>query len=104
MRSFATVAILTALVGLFLGAALAAADPNLGQGGGIAIAAGESISDGALGGLLRIVGKPLQGVLNLATGPVIKTGAVNVEPKKKNPDGGDGGKPVSPGSGGGGKR
>lgn len=103
MRSFATVAILTALVGLLLGAALAAADPNLGRGGSIALAAGESVDEGVFGGLMKMVGQPLLRAFNLNAPPVVK---VDMGTGEKNAPKNDTGKPDRSGNLGigGGKR
>ena len=104
MRSFATVAILTALVGFLLGAALAATDPNLGQGGSIAMAADEAPANGLLGGVVQMVGKPLMRALNLAGGPVIKVDVQKPEQKLGQTDGAKADKPAAAGTGGGNKR
>ena len=112
MRSFATVAILTALVGFLMGAALAATDPDLGQGPTMALAAGETPANGLMGGLLQAVSKPLMRALNVAAGPMLKTGAADAgqnnrakDAAKDAPkDAGKTDKPAAAGSGGGGKR
>jgi len=104
MRSFATVAVLTAIVGLLIGAGLAATDPTLAQGGSVALAASETQADGFLGGMLQMVTKPLMRAFNVTAGPVVKVEFNQSDQKQQKLDQGKADKPAQTGQGGGNRK